>query len=314
MEQPPPTIAVLPSEILIQVLAHFPTRQLLALATLSRRFHGLVGRLHYSRLVDAASLRDHVLVLECYHPSVKFSTPTLHCDYLGTDGIDDIGHDASLTDLRALYSRFRPTCAPTTDRLSVWPTRRPSTTSITGAGGVLSHDLLLDSGEPFSQLCTQASIIKIDPDRKLFVSIASVTEGVIRVWRKWLRAQAQLSSASSTTSTTHTQVTSASGKSQRERADNDDGDDDDDDDDDSHSVVLWTDVLTENAGIKFRVVEKDVKESSVLLAGPNDEPPVAYTLEYEELLVRTNALLLSLERSLAQQVTHAGKSMVFTSQ
>ncbi|KXJ88170.1 hypothetical protein Micbo1qcDRAFT_166810 [Microdochium bolleyi] len=308
MEQLRPSLGALPNEILIQILAHFPTRQVLALATLSHRFHDLVGRLHYSRLVEASSLRDHVLVLECYHPSVKIMTPTLQCEYLGTDKIDDIGRDASLTKLKSLYSRFRPRGPPREDRASAWRNRRFSATSMSSTstpvdedgdddGRDLSHDLFLDSGELFSQLCTQTSIIKVDPKRKLFLSIASVTEGVIRVWREWLQVQSQLSSA--TPATTPAQPSTSTVLAKRSA-------------DDKHSVILWTDVLTENVGIKFRVVEKEVKDAPVLV-GPNDEPPVAYTLEYEELLVRTNALLLSLERSLAQQVTHAGNAVVIAS-
>ncbi|KAH7031525.1 uncharacterized protein B0I36DRAFT_123792 [Microdochium trichocladiopsis] len=296
------SIGQLPTEILIHILAHFPTRQLLSLATLSRRFYDLVGRLHYSRLLEASRLDDHVMVLECYHPSVKISTPTLYCEYLGTDGIQEAGKGVHLASLHSLYSRFRPSGSADTGRGPPPIAGRNIYGGPSDSTG-LAHDLFLDSGELFSQLCTQASIIKVDPSRGLFLSISSITEGVIRVWRKWLQIQSRVSDLAASSPTR--QGLEKGGSKPSPVGESPAGST-------GHSVILWTDVLTENVGLKFRVVEKTI-ENPPLLVGPNDEPPVAYTLQYEELLVRTNALLLSLERSLAQQVTHAGKAVVIAS-
>lgn len=217
------------------------------------------------------------MVLECYHPSVKISTPTLRCEYIGTDGIAEAGENIELVSLKNLYSRFRPSSAPDVVR------GRPPIAGRNIYGGPsdstgLSHDLYLDSGEPFSQLCTQASIIMVDPERGLFLSISSITEGVIRVWRQWLQAQSQLSDLPVRTSSDSTLPKSSDG---------------------SHSVILWTDVLTENVGLKFRVIEKQVG-SAPLLYGPDDEPPVAYTLQYEGM---ESGLLLGITEVLTQTLT-----------
>lgn len=93
---------------MMQVLESFSTQILLPLALVSRRFYGLVSRLHYARVVKAASLNGHELILECYHPSAKISTPYMFCDYISSDQLQAIGHCLTLKDLNNLYSRYRP--------------------------------------------------------------------------------------------------------------------------------------------------------------------------------------------------------------
>ncbi|CAK7225725.1 hypothetical protein SCUCBS95973_005960 [Sporothrix curviconia] len=109
----PPPIDALPPELLDAVLATFPTPALLPLAAVSRRFYLIVARLIYRRLRRAVALANYQLLLACYHPSAKISTPYLHCAYLGTDGLDDdpdAGPDDALflQRLPGMYSRFRP--------------------------------------------------------------------------------------------------------------------------------------------------------------------------------------------------------------
>ncbi|RYP34029.1 hypothetical protein DL767_004471 [Monosporascus sp. MG133] len=263
----------LPNEVLIQVLSSFPTRKLLPLASISRRFAGVVGRLHYSRLHEASLLQDHELILECYHPSVKISTPTLFCEYLGTDGLTEAGDGVSFGDMNALYTRFRPYLGDEHLRPRArYPTRRV----VEGLEGKLAelptHDIHLEAGELFSQLCTVASLIKIGPRRGLFLSIANVTDGWVRVFRNWLESQAARPSD----------------------AQHPVGDVENDE------SILWTS-SAKDVGLKFRVVEKDDSRAPVFVKA-NEEPPMSYTLQYEELLIRTNRLLLGLETSLAQQV------------
>ncbi|KAI1491553.1 hypothetical protein F5X96DRAFT_678311 [Biscogniauxia mediterranea] len=285
MAQSPLSIDSLPNEILLQALSSFSTRSLLPIAAVCRRFRGLVGRLHYYRLVEATVLQDYEVILECYHPSNKLSTPSLHCEYLGTDGLSEAGADANLENMNRLYTRFRPFLGDEQRRPRP---RRPTTTVLQGKEAPLAEgptlELSLESGELLSQLCTVANLVKVGPRRGLFLSIAQVSDGVIRVWRDWLRTQA---------------ANSAALKQQRARPRLDD------------ESILWTD-SRKDVGIKFRVVEKEDVNAPVLV-GPNDEPPVSYVLEYQELIIRTNQLLLSLETSEAQQVTHAGKAIVVAS-
>ncbi|KAI0161833.1 hypothetical protein GGR52DRAFT_561314 [Hypoxylon sp. FL1284] len=270
MEQSTLTIDSLPNEIIIQVLNSFPTRSLLPFAAVCRRFYGLVGRVHFTRLVEAARLQDHQVVLECYHPSERVSTPSLHCEYLGMDGLAEAGNDARLGDLYDLYARFRPFAGD-----EMHSARHPGMVREIQPAQAPSHEIFLDSDELFSQLCTVTNLVKLGPRHGLFSSIANVNETVVRVWRHWLAANAAESK-------------------QKQRASSIADD----------PSILWTDA-SKTVGLRFRVVE-DRSTPAPVLFGREEEPSVSYSLEYQELLIRANWLLLSFETSEAQEVTHAG--------
>lgn len=230
------------------MLELFPTQAVLPLAAISRRFYGLVSRLHYARLVAAISAQDSELILECYHPSAKISTPYMFCDYLGTDGLEQESQDPSLTDMAKLYSRFRPVLGEEHRR----PRARYATRSVLdGSEQPIaeqpSHEVHLETTELFSQLCTVINMIKIGPKRGLFLSNINVIDSVIRIWREWL-GQESLKA-----------ITSSSGQS-----------------------ILWTD-SAENFGLRLRVIEKPDTHAPILV-GPGEDPAVSYVLEYEGML------------------------------
>ncbi|KAI0813625.1 hypothetical protein GGR55DRAFT_635145 [Xylaria sp. FL0064] len=270
----------LPNELIINALDALPTRSLLPLAAVSRRFRGLVGRLHYYRLVEATALQGRELILECYHPSDRISTPSLFCRYLGTDGLEEAGEDADLDDLNQLYSRFKLYLGDENQRPRArWPTTRVAAgTAEPLAEKVPSYDVNLDAGDLFTQLCAVTNLVKIGPKRGLFLSIDNVHEGVIRVWRHWLQEQAERS---------------ATEQQQAGQTCLDD------------SSILWIDTTSKNVGVRFRVLPREEGQAPLLLSRDED-PPVSYTLEYQELIVRTNKLQLTLDTSEAQQVAHAG--------
>ncbi|KAI1201772.1 hypothetical protein F5X97DRAFT_289522 [Nemania serpens] len=268
----------LPNELIINTLDSLPTRSLLPLAAVSRRFKGLVGRLHYYRLVEATALQGRELILECYHPSDRLTTPSLFCKYLGTDGLSEAGEDANIEDLTRLYSRFKPFLGDENRRPRArWPTVRVLEGAEKPLIQVPSYDVDLEAGELFTQLCAVTNLVKIGPKRGLFHSIDNVTDGVIRVWREWLREQAERSAT------------------EEQRGGPTHPDD---------SSILWTD-SSKSVGVRFRVLPKEEGYAPLLL-DRDEESAVSYTLEYQELLVRTNKLLLILEISEAQQLTHAG--------
>lgn len=293
-------------QVLIQILSSFPTRKLLPLALVSRHFAGVVGRLHYFRLHEASLLQDHEMILECYHPSVKISTPTLFCEYLGTDGLEGAGQGVKFGEMNQLYTRFRPYLGDEHLRPRArYPTRRMAEGADDRPAELPTHDLHLDTGELFSQLCTVASLIKIGPKRGLFLSIANVTDGWVRVFRSWLDAQVAKSADSQQ-------------RTERTETDND--------------SILWTS-SAKDVGLKLRVVAKDNPHVPVFVEA-DEEPRASYELQYEgrkrpsaqlpsgnnflvtftdlfvELLIRTNQLVLSLEASLAQQVHPSSKAVM----
>lgn len=262
-------------QILIQILSTFSTSQLLSVARVNHRFHDLTLRIIHTRLTDAAWLPDHELILECYHPSAKISTPYLHCDYLGTDGLagyqEDEEKQLSFGQLHNLYSRFRPVVQEENRRPR---TRYPSVSAVQPEDDdSASIKVSLDDGEMFSQLCTVTNLVKTGPRRGLFLSHVNINDGVVRVFRRWLAA----------------------------RATGEEGTD----------PILWTD-RNKTVGLKFRVHE-NVDERPAIWSETDEDLPVSYTLVYEEVLVRTSRLLLNVEKSEDQEVQSTGKAIVIAS-
>lgn len=146
----------------------------------------------------------------------------------------------------------------------------------------------LDEGEMFSQLCAQTNLVKTGPHRGLFLSHVNINDGVVRVFRRWLKARA------------------ASG-SDGDAANNED-------------PILWTN-RKKTVGLKFRVTENvdttaaaaTTRRSDICSRVDDEDPAVSYTLVYEELLVRTSTLLLEVEKAEAQEVTSTGKAIIIAS-
>ena len=190
---------------------------LLPLATVSHRFHNIIVRIIYTRLLLAASLKDATLILESYHPSSKNTEPYLFCDYLGTPGLSsvkkaegtaytskDISKVGCLGKLGNLYSRFRPIKPEAEHRVfrSHIPgniPRHPGTSTVLSIQhdvpssefeALVSHVMNLDSHELFSQLCVVTNLVQLGPRRGVFYAFANVADGVVRIWRDWLAQRA----------------------------------------------------------------------------------------------------------------------------
>lgn len=107
-----------------------------------------------------------------------------------------------------------------------------------------SHDVYLDDGEMFSQLCTVTNVVKVGLRRGLFLSHVNINDGVVRVFRKWLAA-------------------AAAGTM----------------DADDAEQILWTE-RHKNVGLKFKVTETgDVRRPVLVDSG--EDPAVSYRLEYK---------------------------------
>ncbi|KAJ9156425.1 F-box domain-containing protein [Pleurostoma richardsiae] len=279
MASVPLTFENLPNEILIHILSPLSTVALVDLALVSRRFYDVIVRILHSRLIHAAALPEHELILECYHPSAKISTPYLHCDPLGTTELAEDEHARSLRALNSLYSRFRPVTQEENRRGRLrYPTAQSGGASTGLAEEAVMQDVNLDEGELFSQLCTVTNLVKVGPRRGLFLSHVNVSDGLIRVWRHWLAER--------------TARGPESGEGEGES-------------------ILWADTR-KNVGLRFRVRE-NVDATRPVIVGSDEDVAVRYTLEYQELLVRTSQLLLMVEKSEAQEVTHSGKAIVIAS-
>jgi len=252
--------------------------------------------------MDIAQLKERTLLLECYHPSTKLSTPSLNCEYLGTHELDSANHSSEadlyadlegcktgqLGKLAGLYSHFRP-LKPEAERRTV--RRHPAGGSFIMAANDLVDDheefvcqnIHLEGHELFSQLCTVTNVVKPGP-RGLLLGCVNISEGITRVWRDWLAEQARFKPEDVT----------GSSSLDAERAER----------------LLWAD-KNNSVGLRMRVVERDGGTAPVLIREDEDEP-VSYTLQYE-VVIRTKQLLLMIEQSIDQEVSHSGKAIVIGS-
>ncbi len=80
-------------------------------------------------------------------------------------------------------------------------------------------------------------------------------------------------------------------------------------------MILWANARTRNVGLRLRVIERSIapQQSGPILVGSEEDFPVEYRLEYEELVVRTNQLLLMVEKGEAQEHATSGKAIVIAS-
>ncbi|KAI9798745.1 MAG: hypothetical protein M1833_004575 [Piccolia ochrophora] len=284
------------------------TRNLLPLATVSQRFHAVILRILHERLLLAASLEEQKLIFECYHPSAQYTSPHLDCDYLGTDGLSDVAagegsiyQDAKfsgwLGKLAGIYSHFRPrrpnlrrkvyTPHPAGDvpgdsnSSTMYPAAPTadladsSSSQLQADAGVelYSETVTLDSNELFSQLCTATHLVRDSRRRGLFESFVTCSEGTTRIWRHWLAQQSAV---------TH---------SDDER-------------------VIWID-QSKNFGMRVKVTEKNWRKDQPILYQSEEEVAKSYSMDIEELLIRTTHLLLMAEESARTKDNTSGKAIVF---
>ncbi|RSL78943.1 hypothetical protein CEP51_007747 [Fusarium floridanum] len=268
----------LPNEIFISILSPLSSQELLPLALINRRFYSLVTRVLHHRLLQTAPLPENKLILECYHPSDQLYTPYLACQYQGTvtrDGPAIREEAPTLADLQRLYASFKPTFAEENRRPRRTRARLTETQPSEDAEeDTATQHIHLDDGELFSQLCAVTNLVKEGPKRGLFISHVNIVDGVVRIFRNWLAEMASKQDFSS-----------AGSKS-----------------------IVWIGAH-DNVGIRFRVVPA-ASETMPLISGPDDDPPVHYTMVYEELLVRACSLLQAVEHSAVQEVANSGKTLV----
>ncbi|KAH6632116.1 hypothetical protein F5144DRAFT_241612 [Chaetomium tenue] len=333
----PQTLDSLPNELLISILSQLPTSSLLPLITVSRRIYSIALRILKQRLNHATSQPDQRLMLECYHPSEKLYTPYLYCNYLRTDSFTSAEPKTSATGgtgtsgLSGIYAHFRPVeqdenrprRATRGFRRHLTPTPTTPTTTATDSASSEeprpSTDVYLDDDESFSQLCAVTNLVRLGPKPGLFRSHVNVNEGVLRVWRDWLavRAAVEGQRRGGGRGEGSGQEEGEAGEAGQEEEEEGEGgggggsggDEGEGGDEDG---VLWADA-SRDVGVRFRVAEKDIRGQHPVLVASDEQLPVAYRLEFEELLVRATTLLLMVEKSEVQEFAAEGKAIVLAS-
>ena len=252
------------------ILSSLSTHDLLALTPVSRRFSSIILSIFHYRLSLAANLDGHTLLLECYHPSARLTSGQLYCDYLGTDGLEDaldypseeVG--ACLGHLQRLYSRFLPHRKESTQLFQ----QRAIPGDIPGSrthpsssqhqsvrrlenGPLAVETVSLEPHELFSQLKVVTSIVKTNK-RDRIISAVELSEGIIRVKRDWLADQVQANS--SNTESIHPP---------------------------QDSSILWVNNCEDCIGIKFKVIQRRLRQDNPILYTSEEEVAVSYDLEFE---------------------------------
>ncbi|KEY74302.1 hypothetical protein S7711_00459 [Stachybotrys chartarum IBT 7711] len=284
MANPRACIANLPIEILDTILTPLTTKELLPMAPVSARFYGVITRLIHRRLMESGPLPANDLLLECYLPSAKLTTPSLSCRYLGDRVFDgaSLGDSPSLPALRNMYSAFRPSVSQE-DCSYWWQRPRGSSSSTANAGkpdDAAFQEIHLDEGMSFSQLCATTNVVKVGTRSGVFLRHVNISDGVVRLSRHWL---ARMASDGANARAAGTCL----------------GDDD---------TILWVD-QGKDVGLRFSV-HLAPSFTMPLISGPYDDPPVWYNLVYEEILVRTNKLVLAVESAAHEEVSSSSNAVV----
>lgn len=282
----------------MHILASFSTRLLLPLAGVSRRFHDLIIRIIHGRLLIAASMKDHKLILECFHPSAKYTEPYLFCDYLGTPGLSDhtegqgslytsSNETGQLGKLGALYSRFHP-ARPDTERKIVRPhpagdvPGHPGTSTMfpdrlesqpSEDPDIVTHQVSLDADELFTQRCAVLNLVRMGPRRGVFLSCVNIADAVTRIWRDWLKEKASASHRNK--GIVDDDIEESSGTISEDRGEAKGGAGGHPDE-----RLLWIG-KGENVAVRVRIKDAKWRRNVSLLLYSDDYPAVSYSMDYE---------------------------------
>ncbi|KAF1926385.1 F-box domain-containing protein [Didymella exigua CBS 183.55] len=309
------------TQLLLHLFVPLSTPELLPLTVVSHRIYNVILRILHNRLVAAAELDSHSLLLECYHPSAKLTEPPYFCAYRGTDGLSlyespskaDRNSVARLGEMRRMYSRFRPHRRQLEDggrRVVRRPGDIPGSRTYPGSaqdkfqGDIVKQTVSLEGHELFTQLVAQTNLVKIGPYNGLFSAFVDVEEGVLRVWRKWLSETAARGNKISPEVQKETVEEAGKGKAAVCEVE--------EPFDPYDKRILWVS-MAKNTGLRFNVKEKKLHRDAPILIRNDEDMPVSYDIEYDELLIRTSHLLLMLEKSMDQEDNSSAKAVVFGS-
>ncbi|KAM0741731.1 hypothetical protein ACQRIT_004588 [Beauveria bassiana] len=295
-------------QILVAILDHLPLKALLKATLISRSIHLLAVHTLQRRLFAISSHPGHEVILECYHPSLKISTPYLSCRPLGTRHPTGCGPAAtqregedeeeapppSLGHVCQLYTSFLPVVTEENRRRRYRNMALPVSVRDgplpVGADEIATQELPFDDGALFSQLCVALNLVTPHGrHRGVFVSHYNMSEHVVRVFRRWLEQGMQAAAAGA----------------------GDDGEVWDPTAPLASSRILWVDDAAQTIGLRFRV-SLGPAERMPLLSGTDEDPAVSYTLTYQELLIRSTSLLMAVEASADKEMEPSQNSIILS--
>jgi hypothetical protein len=236
-------ISSLPNEILIGILDHFPTVQLVRLTQVNRRFHRIAAAMVVLRIRHTANRLNQPLIVECYMPSERLLVPSMGATFTRTIG--PAGDD--LAAISKEYSVFK-----LFEFAVTWPPTRHVAPVVEGPP---TQTLSLDEGQMEVELIMRCLLDLWDYTGYFTPLVATVADGLASVCRRWLLDMA--------------------GPLERPdprwdegaRCISDDG------------CILWINEQRD-MGVRCRVVAGEADHMPVLV-GVDDAPPMTFTLELE---------------------------------
>ena len=181
-----------------------------------------------------------------------------------------------------MYSRFRPyrrELEAGGRRVLPRPGDVPGSRTFPGTvqdrykGETVKQTLGLEAHELFTQLVAQVNLVKIGPRNGLFTCFVGVEEGVLRVWRDWLRDTAAEGRTAVVDVSREPVEEIGTGKGVVKVAENDEKNMKD-------PQVLWVSTL-KNTGIRFNVRERKFRRDGPILIRSDEDAPVSYEIEYD---------------------------------
>ena len=187
-----------------------------------------------------------------------------------------------------MYSRFRPYRRDLETggrRVLSRPGDIPGSRTFPGTvqdrheGETVKQTLGLEAHELFTQLVSQTNLVKIGPRNGLFTCFIGVEEGVLRVWREWLRELAAKNRTTNRNTLQEVVEVVGTNKEAVEEVATDKVDDLED------SRILWVS-QARNTGIRFNVRERKLRRDAPILVSTDEDMPVSYEIEYDGTLAR----------------------------
>lgn len=161
---------------------------------------------------------------------------------------------------------------------------------------LVKQSINLDAAELFGQIRAITKLVAPGPGHGFYWGLVTVSDGVLRLWRDWLSSASACENDSVQAST----MTSSPDKARKcERAV------------ETHERVVWVNDGPQNVGVKLRVRERPWSRglsSLPVFVGTNEDMPVSYEIEYEEVLVRTRWLLQVSEQIWEEQQANMANS------
>lgn len=144
--------------------------------------------------------------------------------------------------------------------------------------GLVAHLVSLDPGDSFSQLCVNTNLVKLGPRPGVFENLVNVSEGLVRIWRKWLADKATAVLLGGDTNDRVQGVDVVQEESHKRIGQKDDAQGEP-----REERTLWLDNKT-NIGLTVRVQEKKWRRMVPVLLHRDEEPAVSYKVEYEGMI------------------------------